>query len=645
MNTFSRPTSSWFPLALTCLLFGTGCQGGGTASETSSALVGGTGLKGEYFDDMALKSLKLSRVDRAVDFSWGTGSPDAALPVDSFSARWTGMVTAAQSETYTFFTKSDDGVRLWVNNTLVIDNWTNHSVMENRATVALVAGAATPLRLEYYENKGLATMQLSWSSKSQSRQVIPSTRLSPPPTPTPSASCFPFDASSTSTLRASGKKVFAHYFSQFPISVDNKPSIADEYVKWMSDAYSANSAVPFGGWLRDRPLPQAPSTAPDWKVKNLEIEIRRAIALGLDGFTYDMLNLTPGTNHWDTLINILTAANNVDPGFKIVLMPDMNANWAQVNPESLVPAIKILAKYPALYRDNNNAIVVSPFNTDNKPASWWKTQLASLSASGISTAFMPLTLYVSDNNYAALSAYGSMSFGFADWGAAFASAAGGLAAHTKHIHDSNPGKLYMFPITPQSFRPNQSVYWEANNSQTLQAQMKGAIDSGADWIQFVTWNDYSENAQISPSVATGYAFHDLAAYYLRWFKTGTAPAITADALYYFHRNSLASTPPRSGRTFRVPAGPAPSDDVELVAFLTAPATLQIQQGPLIEQQDFPAGLQSYRVALKAGGTPLFRLLRNGAAVTEVTSTTPVQTSTSFPDLVYHGGTSVQCTRP
>ena len=242
-----------------------------------------------------------------------------------------------------------------------------------------------------------------------------------------------------------------------------------------------------------------------------------------------------------------------------------------------------------------------------------------------------LTLYISDNNSSAVSEFDSMSFGFADWGAAFASAAGGLAVHTKHIHDLNQGKKYMFPITPQSFRPNQQDYWEANNSQTLQAQMKAAIDSGADWIQFVTWNDYSENAQISPSVGTGYAYHDLAAYYLRWYKTGVAPAITADALYYFHWNSLARTPPRNGRAFRVPAGPAPSDNVELVAFLTAPATLEI--------------LQSFTVPLEAGTTPSFRMVRNGVTVTQVTSTTAVKTSTTYPDLVYHGGTSVQCTRP
>ena len=88
-----------------------------------------------------------------------------------------------------------------------------------------------------------------------------------------------------------------------------------------------------------------------------------------------------------------------------------------------------------------------------------------------------------------------------------------------------------------------------------------------------------------------------------------------------------------------------SKPVELLALLTAPATLEIQQGALVQRQDFPEGLQSYTVPLKAGITPVFRMPRSGQDVFEVTSSTPVKTSTSYPGLVYHGGTSVQCTRP
>src|SRR5205823_5631639 len=65
----------------------------------------------------------VTRTDATVDFDWGGGSPAAALPVDRFSARWTGRVEALLTEAYTFYTTSDDGVRLWVNGQPVIDSW------------------------------------------------------------------------------------------------------------------------------------------------------------------------------------------------------------------------------------------------------------------------------------------------------------------------------------------------------------------------------------------------------------------------------------------------------------------------------------------------------------------------------------------
>ncbi|HYH99766.1 PA14 domain-containing protein, partial [Hyalangium sp.] len=77
------------------------------------------------------------------------------------------------SETYTFYTRSNDGVRLWVNGQLLIDNWTVHALEEDRGTITLQAGRAYSLRMEFYENRGTATAQLKWSSPSQRRQIIP----------------------------------------------------------------------------------------------------------------------------------------------------------------------------------------------------------------------------------------------------------------------------------------------------------------------------------------------------------------------------------------------------------------------------------------------------------------------------------------
>ena len=83
------------------------------------------GLAGEYFKNMTLSGTPvLVRNDDLLNFNWRQASPDASLPVDGFSSRWTGLIKPSYSETYQFFTTSDDGIRVYVNGTAVIDSWT-----------------------------------------------------------------------------------------------------------------------------------------------------------------------------------------------------------------------------------------------------------------------------------------------------------------------------------------------------------------------------------------------------------------------------------------------------------------------------------------------------------------------------------------
>ncbi|MCB9453324.1 MAG: PD40 domain-containing protein [Anaerolineaceae bacterium] len=139
----------------------------------------GTGLLGEYFGTRTLTVPVLNRVDATVDFDWGTGSPDPAVPADKFSVRWNGQVKPLFSETYTFYTRSNDGVRLWVNDQLLVDNWTDHSVTENSGTISLTAGQLYNIRMEYYEKTSDAVAQLSWLSASQPKEIIPQSQLFP----------------------------------------------------------------------------------------------------------------------------------------------------------------------------------------------------------------------------------------------------------------------------------------------------------------------------------------------------------------------------------------------------------------------------------------------------------------------------------
>src|SRR5688500_7277571 len=81
----------------------------------------GNGLLGQYFNNKDFSALVLTRTDATVNFAWGNGSPAGAIGPDTFSVRWTGKIIPHKSEAYTFYTSTDDGVRLWIDGKLVID--------------------------------------------------------------------------------------------------------------------------------------------------------------------------------------------------------------------------------------------------------------------------------------------------------------------------------------------------------------------------------------------------------------------------------------------------------------------------------------------------------------------------------------------
>ncbi|WP_375500949.1 PA14 domain-containing protein [uncultured Nostoc sp.] len=140
----------------------------------------GNGLKAEYYDNIDFTNLKQTRTDPTVNFNWGDKSPDPSIGADTFSVRWTGQVEAKYSETYNFYTTSDDGVRLWVNGQQIINKFVNQSATEHSGAIALVAGQKYDIKLEYYENKYEAVSQLSWSSSSQTKEIIPQSQLYSP---------------------------------------------------------------------------------------------------------------------------------------------------------------------------------------------------------------------------------------------------------------------------------------------------------------------------------------------------------------------------------------------------------------------------------------------------------------------------------
>ncbi|MEA3225887.1 MAG: PA14 domain-containing protein, partial [Planctomycetota bacterium] len=118
-------------------------------------------------------------IDLGINFNW-SGAPDPALSEDNFSVRWSGEIEAAFTETYTFYTNSDDGVRLWIDGIQLVNNWTDHGNTENSGNMDLVAGQIYSVQMEHYDSSGGAVAELRWSSPRTPKQLIPQAALSLP---------------------------------------------------------------------------------------------------------------------------------------------------------------------------------------------------------------------------------------------------------------------------------------------------------------------------------------------------------------------------------------------------------------------------------------------------------------------------------
>jgi uncharacterized protein YraI len=128
--------------------------------------------RGEYFNNISLTGTPaLVRDEQAINFNWGSGSPSNLVAADYFSARWTTSVNFSAGR-YRFTATSDDGVRVWVNNQLIIDRWYDHQAQSFSSEIDLPTGLL-PIRIEYYERTGEAVMQFSWTTISTVPQPTP----------------------------------------------------------------------------------------------------------------------------------------------------------------------------------------------------------------------------------------------------------------------------------------------------------------------------------------------------------------------------------------------------------------------------------------------------------------------------------------
>lgn len=140
--------------------------------------VGSQGLSTYLFANTDLTGTRVARTDAVVDFNWGSSSPAPSIGPESFSVQWIGIVEAQHNDSYTFYTRTDGGVRLWVGDQLVINRWTKSGgISEYSGSIPLIAGKRYDFTMEYFHTTGEAVVQLRWSSPATPKEIVPASRL------------------------------------------------------------------------------------------------------------------------------------------------------------------------------------------------------------------------------------------------------------------------------------------------------------------------------------------------------------------------------------------------------------------------------------------------------------------------------------
>lgn len=157
-----------------------GTDDGGAMGEggAADAPAGPThGFRADWYDDFSDE--KLTRVEPAIAIAHdATTSPAPGIRGILYSVRWTATLTGASAGEHSFFAKADDGVRVFVDDKSVIDDWTAHPATESTGKVTLTAGAHQ-LRVEYFQVRGSASLALEWQPPGGVRGAIPDAQLLP----------------------------------------------------------------------------------------------------------------------------------------------------------------------------------------------------------------------------------------------------------------------------------------------------------------------------------------------------------------------------------------------------------------------------------------------------------------------------------
>lgn len=348
-----------------------------------------------------------------------------------------------------------------------------------------------------------------------------------------------------------------------------------------------------------------PRDGNDASVATLAHELSQAQSSGIDAFALNCGSWTEEPRYRATTTKLFKAAASLETDFRLFFSAD------GLPPRVVVEMVSEFYDHPNMLRVGGKPLL----STFDGNAEWAKAFLTPLSEAGKPLTFVPFFFpeghpkVFSDRNVAKLIAENPYVDGFFFFGAG--GSGKGIAHDSERIGEAwhRAGKDYMAPVTPyyRGLGRNYRVF-ETRGFEGMALQWEAAIAVDAQWVEIVTWNDWSEatyvediGAPATTRIGGGHwgqllshaAYLAASAYYIRWFKTGER-RIDRDDLYWFYRLSPRSSPGTIDPDSRRPTLPKGVENLEdrvfVSAFLVAPAEIHIESGDRHYRFDVPAGV-------------------------------------------------------
>jgi len=139
----------------------------------------GTGLSALYFEDAELQQAVLDKLDENIDFDWATSSPENGVPANAFSVQWIGKIKSPSTGACTFSISTSNGIRLWIDNELIIDEWGNSSSNEFSASANLQEANKHDIKVEFAKASGSGNISLSWEPEGFAKSIVEKSYLYP----------------------------------------------------------------------------------------------------------------------------------------------------------------------------------------------------------------------------------------------------------------------------------------------------------------------------------------------------------------------------------------------------------------------------------------------------------------------------------